>query len=81
MRGRAVTLFSDDQHTPQGYGPDGSPVRIAPPRRVIIGWVAIAVAVLLALVLAFVPAPFVIEQPGPVFNIWPQGSCPAITPW
>ncbi|MFP3464863.1 site-2 protease family protein [Leifsonia sp. SIMBA_070] len=61
-------MFSDDQHTPQGYGPDGSPVRVAPPRRVIAGWIAIGIAVVLALVLALAPAPFVIEQPGPVFN-------------
>lgn len=59
-----MTLFSDDQPTPQG----DEPVRVAPPRRVIVGWVAIGVAVVLALVLALVPAPFVIEQPGPVFN-------------
>ncbi|WP_374007083.1 PDZ domain-containing protein [Leifsonia sp. LS-T14] len=59
-----MTLFSENDPALQGE----EPVRIAPPRRVIIGWVAIAVAVLLALVLAFVPAPFVIEQPGPVFN-------------
>ena len=59
-----MTLFSDDRPTLQG----GEPERIAPPRRVIVGWVAIGVAVVLALVLALVPAPFVIEQPGPVFN-------------
>ncbi|WP_431220808.1 YlbL family protein [Leifsonia xyli] len=60
-----MTLFSDDQPTLQG---EEEPVRVAPPRRVIVGWAAIAVAVVLALVLALVPAPFVIEQPGPVFN-------------
>lgn len=59
-----MTLFSDDD--PALYRQE--PVRVAPPKRVIVGWSAIAVAVLLALVLAFVPAPFVIEQPGPVYN-------------
>ncbi len=44
------------------------PQRIAPPRRVIVGWSLIAVAFVVVLVLALVPAPFVIEQPGPVFN-------------
>ncbi|MGN7800722.1 YlbL family protein [Leifsonia sp. 22587] len=67
-----MTLFSDDRPERDGSAPDGSagdePVRVAPPRRVIAGWVAIGVAVVLALVLALVPAPFVIEQPGPVFN-------------
>src|ERR1700712_2331298 len=60
-----VTLFSDENPTLQG---EQEPARVAPSRRVIIGWVSIGVAVVLALVLALVPAPFVIEQPGPVFN-------------
>ncbi|MEV8214922.1 PDZ domain-containing protein [Leifsonia sp. NPDC077715] len=59
-----MTLFDDERQPPAA----GEPVRVAPPRRVIAGWIAIGVAVLLALVLALVPAPFVIEQPGPVFN-------------
>ncbi|MGO4594330.1 PDZ domain-containing protein [Leifsonia sp. 2TAF2] len=59
-----MTLYSDDDPTLQEHGRE----RIAPPRRVVIGWVAIGVAIVLALVLALVPAPFVIEQPGPVFN-------------
>jgi len=59
-----VTLFSDDD--PALQAPEST--RVAPPRRVIVGWAAIAVAVVLALVLALVPAPFVIEQPGPVYN-------------
>ncbi len=59
-----MTLFDDDRLPPAG----GEPVRVAPPRRVIAGWIAIGVAVVVALVLALVPAPFVIEQPGPVFN-------------
>ncbi|WP_285113360.1 PDZ domain-containing protein [Leifsonia sp. fls2-241-R2A-40a] len=58
-----MTLYSDEDPTLQQ-----DRVKVAPPRRVIIGWVAIAVAIVLALVLALVPAPFVIEQPGPVFN-------------
>jgi len=59
-----VTLFTDDDRP--APLPDGP--RVAPSRRTIVGWVAIAVAVVLALVLALAPAPFVIEQPGPVFN-------------
>jgi PDZ domain-containing protein len=59
-----VTLFSED---PTPASAQDEP-RVAPPRRVIIGWAAIAVAFVLALVLALAPAPFVIEQPGPVFN-------------
>lgn len=59
-----MTLFTDDGHP----APPADGGRVAPPRRVIAGWVAIGVAVVLALVLALVPAPFVIEQPGPVFN-------------
>ncbi|WP_426623624.1 YlbL family protein [Leifsonia sp. McL0607] len=59
-----MTLFTDDDH-PE---PPAERQRVAPSRRVIVGWVSIGVAVVLALVLALAPAPFVIEQPGPVFN-------------
>ena len=59
-----MTLFGDEDPTLRTQ----ERTRIAPPRRVIIGWVAIGLAVVLGLVLALVPAPFVIEQPGPVFN-------------
>lgn len=59
-----MTLFGDEDPTLRTQ----ERARIAPPRRVIIGWVAIGLAVVLALVLALVPAPFVIEQPGPVYN-------------
>ena len=60
-----VTLFTDDD---RASAVPGEGQRVRPPRRVIVGWVAIAVAVVTCLVLAFAPAPFVIEQPGPVFN-------------
>ena len=59
-----MTLFGDEDPTLRTQ----ERTRIAPPRRVIIGWVAIGLAVVLGLVLALVPAPFVIEQPGPVYN-------------
>lgn len=59
-----MTLFTDDDRLEPMAGPE----RVAPSRRVIVGWVSIGVAVVLALVLALAPAPFVIEQPGPVFN-------------
>lgn len=59
-----MTLFGEEDPVLQAHEEE----RIAPSRRVIIGWAAIGVAVVLALVLALVPAPFVIEQPGPVFN-------------
>lgn len=59
-----MTLFTDDGTLDGPHERE----RIAPPRRVIAGWIAIAIAVVLALVLALVPAPFVIEQPGPVYN-------------
>ena len=71
-----MTLFTDDHSEPPA-----DRERVAPSRRVIVGWVAIGVAVVLALVLALAPAPFVIEQPGPVFNTLgtdqPVGSEPA----
>lgn len=58
-----MSLFTED--VPEGAEP--AP-RVAPPRRVVVGWVLVAVGFVLALVLALAPAPFVIEQPGPVFN-------------
>jgi PDZ domain-containing protein len=64
-KGTCVTLFSDDDSQPE-FGP--SRQRIAPSKRVIAGWVSIAIAAVVTLVLVVVPAPFVIEQPGPVFN-------------
>jgi len=67
-----VTLLDDEApygRTQSGEDGDLHPAgRVAPSRRVVAGWIAIAFAVVLTLVLALVPAPFVIEQPGPVFN-------------
>jgi len=60
-----VTLFSDDDSQP-GFGPLRQ--RIAPSKRTIAGWVSVAVAAVVTVALAVAPAPFVIEQPGPVFN-------------
>ncbi|MGJ4843153.1 YlbL family protein [Leifsonia sp. Le1] len=60
-----MSLFSDDELQPPA---EESTTRVAPPRRVIAGWIAVGVAFALTLVLAVAPAPFVIEQPGPVFN-------------
>ena len=37
-------------------------------RRRTIGWLSLIAALLLALGMSFIPAPYVIEQPGPVFN-------------
>ncbi|MFI5060181.1 MAG: PDZ domain-containing protein [Actinomycetales bacterium] len=59
-----MSLFTDDHLQPAV--PQQS--RIAPPRRVIVGWSMIAVALVVTIVLTVVQAPFVIEQPGPVFN-------------
>lgn len=60
-----MTLFSDDDSQP-GFGPLRQ--RIAPSKRTIAGWVSVAVAAVVTVALAVAPAPFVIEQPGPVFN-------------
>jgi PDZ domain-containing protein len=38
------------------------------PRRVRAGWTVLLIALVLALVMSFLPAPYVIEQPGPVYN-------------
>ena len=72
-----MSLFTDDTLQPE----EAPAVKVAPPRRTVIGWIAIAIAVALTLVLAVAPAPYVIEQPGPVFNTLgkdqPVGSAPS----
>lgn len=60
-----MALFTDDDLRPD---PDAGPERIGPRRSVVVGWSFVAAAAVLTLVLALVPAPYVIEQPGPVFN-------------
>jgi PDZ domain-containing protein len=73
-----VALFTDDDLQPDSSIP---PERIRPKRSVIVGWSFVGAAFILTLVLALVPAPYVIEQPGPVFNTLgtdqPVGSEPS----
>ena len=47
-----------------------SPEESARPRsrRRSVGWVSLIAAIALALGMSFIPLPYVIEQPGPVFN-------------
>jgi PDZ domain-containing protein len=60
---KALALFtSDAAASPENGSQTGHP------RRVVAGWVFLAVALVLAVVLSLLPAPYVIEQPGPVFN-------------
>jgi Lon-like protease len=54
----AVALFTDDRTTP---------TRRATPA-VRAGWIALCVALAIALILTVAPAPYVIEKPGPAFN-------------
>ncbi len=65
QEGTGVALFTDDDLRPDSGEP---PERIRPKRSVIVGWSFVGAAFVLTLVLALVPAPYVIEQPGPVFN-------------
>lgn len=53
-----MALFTDD-HT----GLHGQPTR-----RLRVGWIVLLIAVVCGLLLAMVPSPYVIEQPGPVFD-------------
>ncbi|NEN06833.1 PDZ domain-containing protein [Diaminobutyricibacter tongyongensis] len=73
-----MALFTDDDLQP---APSTPPERIRPKRSVIVGWSFVGAAFILTLVLALVPAPYVIEQPGPVFNTLgtdqPVGSTPS----
>ncbi len=53
-----MALFTNDH-----AGPPSRPTR--GPRS---GWIVLSIAVVCGLLLAFVPSPYVIEQPGPVFD-------------
>jgi PDZ domain-containing protein len=55
--GLPLALFTDIEPNPQ------------PRRRRWIGWAILGASLAGAVVVALVPAPFVIEQPGPVFNV------------
>jgi PDZ domain-containing protein len=51
------------------FGDQGDPAeRPRMPRRARAGWIVLIVALVLGLIMSFLPAPYVIEQPGPVFN-------------
>ena len=73
-----MALFTEPDEPRQD---ESSPVRVRPSRRLIIGWSFLSAAFVLTLVLALLPAPYVIEQPGPVFNTLgtnqPVGSRPS----
>jgi PDZ domain-containing protein len=53
-----VALFTDDSPAPQG----------ARRRRPSIGWTALLIALVAGVILGIMPAPYVIEKPGPVYN-------------
>ncbi|GAA1833839.1 YlbL family protein [Agromyces salentinus] len=66
-----MALFDDDRSPmPESLGPDaGSPRRgAARPLRERIGWWAAVTATIIGLVFVFVPSPYVIERPGPVYD-------------
>lgn len=63
-----MVLFGPEADAAASEG-RGAPVgRIRPSRRERIGWGAVAVAVVLGLIIALLPSPYVIQQPGPVFD-------------
>jgi len=53
-----VALFTDDAPAPDG----------ARRRRPPIGWTALLIALVAGVILGIMPAPYVIEKPGPVYN-------------
>ncbi len=53
-----MALFTDDSPAPQS----------ARRRRPSIGWTALLIAVAAGVILGIMPAPYVIEKPGPVYN-------------
>ncbi|MFB2581658.1 PDZ domain-containing protein [Herbiconiux sp. P15] len=57
-----MTLF------PSPDDPDATQPRPQTSRRARTGWTMLVVALVLGLVMSFLPAPYVIEQPGPVYD-------------
>lgn len=53
-----MSLFTDDSPTPPG----------ARRRRPSVGWTALLIALVAGVILGIMPAPYVIEKPGPVYN-------------
>ncbi|MFE5673144.1 PDZ domain-containing protein [Agromyces sp. NPDC056523] len=51
-----------------GFGTTDSVSERRRSRRERIGWIAVAVAVAIALVFALLPSPYVIQQPGPIYD-------------
>jgi PDZ domain-containing protein len=69
-----LSIFDDEtpgsDHT---SAPDQSRWKSEPnegrrPLRERIGWIAITVAIVIGVIFAFIPSPYVIEQPGPVYD-------------
>lgn len=60
-----MTLFPEPEERPRAQGTAAAP---RAPRRVRAGWTVLIVALVLALLMSFLPAPYVIEQPGPVYD-------------
>ena len=57
FEGLPLALFTDIEPTPQ------------PRKHRWIGWIILGTALVGVVVVALVPAPYVIEQPGPVYNV------------
>lgn len=55
-----MALFTDDSSAPVEHGRRS--------RRERIGWAAVTVATVIAIVFGLLPSPYVIEQPGPVYD-------------
>jgi PDZ domain-containing protein len=79
-----VTLFSTDDSAAASPENDQRPVRKTVRSSVVIGRIVLVVAFVAVLLLSLSPAPYVIEQPGPVFNtlgydqqVWPKTNEPA----
>ncbi|WP_306387783.1 PDZ domain-containing protein [Microbacterium sp. MPKO10] len=67
-----MTLHGDDDieaNEPGLFPPPGGPDRPRPTRKTVFGWFSLAASFVILGVLALAPAPYVIQQPGPVFNV------------
>ncbi|MBM7505285.1 PDZ domain-containing protein [Agromyces aurantiacus] len=63
-----MSLFGPETDDASGGLGSAGPVPGRRSRRERIGWTAVAIAVVIGLVFALLPSPYVIQQPGPVFD-------------
>jgi PDZ domain-containing protein len=63
-----LSIFDDETPVSEDSRWRADPTRGRRPLRERIGWGALTVAIVIGVLFAFIPSPYVIEQPGPVYD-------------